>query len=123
MNCKVLDVKAFLTVLDAGSFQNAAQQLNMSQPTVSRRVKALETVLGPTLLQTTTRRSTLTSVGAKLEPSLRRMVVEFESCGFLVGTIARGPARVTDMPTLAAAASAERPVAMASAIMSPISGR
>ena len=60
MNCEILDLKAFLTVLDAGGFQNAALQLNMSQPTVSRRVKALEATLGVTLLQRTTRHITLT---------------------------------------------------------------
>lgn len=102
MNCEILDLKAFLAVLDAGGFQNAALQLNMSQPTVSRRVKALEATLGVTLLQRTTRHITLTGVGATIEPSLRRIVSEFESCSFSLS----GSGQQTDRITIASIATA-----------------
>jgi DNA-binding transcriptional LysR family regulator len=109
MNCEIADIKAFLTVLDAGSFQNAALQLNMSQPTVSRRVKALEATLGTTLLQRTTRHIALTSAGRSLESSLRRIICEFESCSFsLNGSGAQRAKRIT-IASIATAASSFLP--------------
>lgn len=109
MNCEILDLKAFLTVLDAGSFQNAALQLNMSQPTVSRRVKTLEASLGVTLLKRTTRHITLTSTGRSLEPNLRRIVCEFENCCFsLDDSHIRPPRRIT-VASIATAASSFLP--------------
>jgi hypothetical protein len=35
MNCELLDLRAFLAVLDLGSFNKAAQRLNLSQPAVA----------------------------------------------------------------------------------------
>jgi DNA-binding transcriptional LysR family regulator len=111
MNCEILDLKAFLTVLDAGGFQNAALQLNMSQPTVSRRIKALETTMGVMLLQRTTRHITLTGIGATLEPSFLRIVSEFESCSFSLGGAGRQSSRVT-VASIATAASTFLPRAL-----------
>ena len=85
INCEILDLKAFLAVLDAGSFHRAAGQLHMSQPSVSRRIKMLEVALGVTLLERTTRRVKPTSVGRALDPMLRRLVCEFENCVFSLG--------------------------------------
>jgi DNA-binding transcriptional LysR family regulator len=109
MNCEILDIKAFLTVLDVGTFQNAALQLNMSQPTVSRRVKALEATLGATLLQRTTRHLALTSVGQALEPHLRRIVSEFEECAFSLPSSNSQASRKITIASIATAASSFLP--------------
>src|SRR5687768_3358614 len=96
INCEILDLQAFLAVLDSGSFHRAAVQLNMTQPTVSRRVQALETALGVALLERTTRRVKPTNVGRALDPMLRRLVSEFESCVFSLGDFGvRHPGEVT----------------------------
>lgn len=109
INCEILDVKAFLAVVDAGSFHRAALQLNMTQPTVSRRVRALEAALSVTLLERTTRRVTLTSIGRALDPMLRRVVCEFENCTFSLGDFgARHPGEVT-IASIATAASSFLP--------------
>jgi DNA-binding transcriptional LysR family regulator len=106
INCEILDLKAFLAVLDAGSFHRAAIQLNMTQPTVSRRVRALEAALGVTLFERTTRRVTLTGVGRALDPMLRRLVCEFENCIFSLGDFGvRHPGEVTIASIATAAAS------------------
>jgi DNA-binding transcriptional LysR family regulator len=106
INCEILDLKAFLAVLDAGSFHGAAALLNMTQPTVSRRVRVLETALGVTLLERTTRRVTLTGVGRALDPMLRRLVCEFENCIFSLGDFGvRHPGEVTIASIATAAAS------------------
>ena len=106
INCEILDLTAFLAVLDAGSFHRAATQLNMTQPTVSRRVRALEAALGVTLFERTTRRVTLTGVGRALDPMLRRLVCEFENCIFSLGDFGvRHPGEVTIASIATAAAS------------------
>ena len=105
INCEMLDLQAFLAVLDAGSFHRAAVQLHMSQPTVSRRIKALETALGVALLERTTRRVKPTNIGRALDPMLRRLVCEFENCVFSLGDFGvRHPGEVT-IASIATAAS------------------
>jgi DNA-binding transcriptional LysR family regulator len=105
INCEILDLRAFLAILDAGSFHRAAAQLNMSQPSVSRRIKTLETALGVSLLERTTRRVKVTSIGRALDPMLRRLVGEFENCVFSLGDFGvRHPGEVT-VASIATAAS------------------
>jgi DNA-binding transcriptional LysR family regulator len=109
INCEILDLKAFIAVLDAGSFHRAATQLNITQPTVSRRVRALEAALGVTLFERTTRRVTLTGVGRALDPMLRRLVCEFENCIFSLGDFGvRHPGEVT-IASIATASSSFLP--------------
>ena len=109
INCEILDLQAFLAVLDAGTFHRAAVQLNMTQPTVSRRIKALEAALGVTLLERTTRRVKATSIGRALDPMLRRLVCEFENCVFSLGDFGvRHPGEVT-IASIATAASSFLP--------------
>ncbi len=49
------DLEAFLAVKETGSFQLAAQQLNLSQSAVTRRIKKLELALDSLLFERTTR--------------------------------------------------------------------
>jgi DNA-binding transcriptional LysR family regulator len=79
INFELLDLRAFLAVLDLGGFHKAAQSLNLSQPALSRRVQALEAAVGAALLERTTRRVAVTSVGRSFEPMARRLLDEFES--------------------------------------------
>ena len=55
--------RAFIRVVEAGSFTRVAQEQNSSQPTVSRQVAALEEHLGTRLFTRTTRKLTLTDDG------------------------------------------------------------
>lgn len=57
------EIKAFVRVVQAGSFRQAAAQLGMPNSTVSAKVSALERRLGVTLLQRTTRKLRLTEAG------------------------------------------------------------
>ena len=105
INCEMLDLQAFLAVVDAGSFHRAAGLLNMSQPSVSRRIKALEGALGVALLERTTRRVKPTTIGRALDPMLRRLVCEFENCVFSLGDFGvRHPGELT-VASIATAAS------------------
>lgn len=57
------DMVTFATVVDHDGFSSAANALNMSKSSVSRRVAALERRLATKLMERTTRRLTLTESG------------------------------------------------------------
>jgi len=60
---KYQEMRAFVGVVDSGSFVGAAEALGMSKPTVSRYVGDLEARLGIRLLHRTTRKLSLTEEG------------------------------------------------------------
>ena len=78
INFELLDLRAFLVVLDLGGFHKAAEALNLSQPALSRRIQSLEAAVGAPLLERTTRRVAATSIGRSLEPLARRLIDELE---------------------------------------------
>jgi len=57
------DMSVFVRIVEAGGIGRAAEQLGIAKSGVSRRLVALETRLGVSLLNRTTRSSSLTSVG------------------------------------------------------------
>lgn len=61
------------SVLDHESFSEAARQLQISQPTVSRQIKALENELGQTLVLATPEGIAPTTAAQKLLPDLEDM--------------------------------------------------
>ena len=78
------DLQTFLTVAELGSFSRSAALLNLSQPTISNRVRRLEEKLLTRLLDRTTRRVELTPGGRRLYEqssdtltSLRLLLNEF----------------------------------------------
>ncbi|AXK81912.1 LysR family transcriptional regulator [Pseudolabrys taiwanensis] len=78
INFDLLDLRAFLTVLDTGGFHKAAEALNLSQPALSRRIQSFEQAIGAPVLERTTRHVAATTVGRSLEPLARRLLDEFE---------------------------------------------
>lgn len=65
------ELRVFLAVAKAKSFNRAADALNMSQPTVSRAVRRLQDVMGAQLVIPTQAGITLTRQGEELARSLR----------------------------------------------------
>lgn len=63
MNDKLLALRLFVRVARTGSFSAAARELDLSQPSVSRIIAALEKDVGEALVTRTTRAVTLTDVG------------------------------------------------------------
>lgn len=82
INCEILDLRGFLAVVDLQSFHRAADQLNMSQPALSRRIQKLEQAIGAPLLERTTRHVAATALGAELVPLVQRMLEEFDGSLF-----------------------------------------
>ena len=59
----LVELRAFVTVVETGGFNRAADQLDASAAAVSRRVSGLESALGTKLLNRTTRQIDLTEAG------------------------------------------------------------
>ncbi|MFJ4052526.1 LysR family transcriptional regulator [Pseudomonas sp. NPDC089743] len=62
---KLLAMKMFAATVDAQGFSAAARQLGVATSSVTRLVDALESALGATLLNRSTRQVTLTEAGAR----------------------------------------------------------
>ena len=70
----LLQLRAFVAVAEQASFSRAAQHLHLSQPAVSKRLRALETHLGTALLDRVGRRVRLTAAGSTLLPLARQLL-------------------------------------------------
>lgn len=68
------EMRAFVAVVDAGSFVRAADALDLSKTAVSRLVGDLETRLGTRLLQRTTRKLSLTREGEVFHDRCRQLL-------------------------------------------------
>jgi DNA-binding transcriptional LysR family regulator len=71
-------LRAFLTVLDCGSFSEAAGAMHLSQAALSGLVKELEGRLGVRLLDRNTRSVNASVVGGAFEPMVRRVLADLE---------------------------------------------
>ncbi|WP_312528079.1 LysR family transcriptional regulator [Paracoccus sp. (in: a-proteobacteria)] len=71
---KIERIRAFVTVVDAGSFTAAADRLRISNKLVSKYVASLESDLGVTLLHRTTRALSLTAAGERYLDGARRLL-------------------------------------------------
>lgn len=79
---RLLLTETFVRIVEAGSLSAAAAQMNTTQPTVSRRLQALERSLGLTLVQRSTHALRLTEAGARYYARARELAMawtEFES--------------------------------------------
>src|SRR5262245_65592405 len=74
-------LRALVSIADAGGFARAANRMNLSQPALSRQIRALETELGVSLFDRLGRRVQLTSEGEDLLPRGRRLLTESDSLG------------------------------------------
>ena len=77
--------QTFIRVVEAGSFTAVATERNISQPTISRQIAALEDHLGCLLFQRTTRSLTLTDDGRQFYDQARSAVDAFTSAESTVG--------------------------------------
>lgn len=67
------DMRMFLAIVEQGSLMAAAEQLELTQPTVGRRLAAMEERLGLPLFVRTGRRMQLTDTGNLILENARRM--------------------------------------------------
>jgi epsilon-lactone hydrolase len=90
-------LRAFVAVAEELNFGRAAERLYITQPALSRQIRALEQLLGCTLLQRSTHRVELTLAGEALLDRVRPVLREVDATistvqsvgGELVGRVAR----------------------------------
>jgi DNA-binding transcriptional LysR family regulator len=83
----LLDVIAFVRVVETGSIANAAARLGVAKSIVSRRVSRLETVLGAQLLTRTPRGTVLTEIGREYHARAGAGLIELESAQDVVNKL------------------------------------
>lgn len=92
------EMQVFLAVAEEQGFAAAARRLNMSPPSVTRAVAALEERIGTRLLARTTRSVHITEAGQRYLEDCRRILVELEEAEESAAgshAIARGQLTVT----------------------------
>ena len=89
---QLLAMKAFVRIVDTGTFAKAAMSLKLPKTAVTRLVQSLEKHLGAQLLQRTTRRVTPTPEGVAYAERSRALLAQLEAMDSEVGS-ARGKPR------------------------------
>jgi DNA-binding transcriptional LysR family regulator len=72
-------METFVRIVDAGSLSAAATQLGTTQPTISRRLQALERSLGVRLLRRSTHSMTLTEDGQRCLERARELLANWQA--------------------------------------------
>ena len=75
---KFLAMKAFVRVVETGTFTRASETLDIPKPTVTRLIQTLETELDTKLLNRTTRKVSVTTDGAAYYERAVRLLNELE---------------------------------------------
>jgi DNA-binding transcriptional LysR family regulator len=83
-------MQVFVKVAETGRFAEAARQLNMSPPTVTRAVASLEDMIGSRLFTRTTRTVKLTEAGTRYFDDCKRILADIaEAEAAVAGSYAR----------------------------------
>lgn len=96
-------IQYFIAVAEAANFRRAAARLQVSQPTLTSQVAALEEALEVKLLERSHSGSVLTPAGRGLMTFARRVVEEMQGLSDHAASLAKGPAgtyRLGVTPTL-----------------------
>lgn len=106
------DLHVFLTLARAGKLTNVAKQLDVSHPTVARRIKALEDAIGTRLFDRLPDRYALTTAGEDLLADAEAMEqaaqsIERRSVG--LGGTSTGPVRISAGEAMTAFLAAHLP--------------
>ena len=94
----LVDVLAFVRVVDTGSFARAAERMGLSKPVLSRRVARLEEQLGARLLTRTARGAQPTDIGQSYYARAANILADLEAAQEVVAeavTQVAGPIRIS----------------------------
>ena len=104
------ELRAFEAVARLGHFTRAADELYLTQPSLSRQIQALEADLGAILFQRDRTGVAITTAGEALLPIARRMLADAEAARHEMDELAglrRGSIRLGAPPTLCVSVIAE----------------
>lgn len=96
-------IRAFLYVVEEGSFTRAAERLFLSQSALTALIQQLEEAVDLPLLERTTRRVTLSQAGQQFHPIARRLVVDLDAALSdlaSVATLERGTVGIAAAPSV-----------------------
>ena len=94
----LVDVLAFVRVVETGSFARAAERMGLSKPVLSRRVARLEEQLGARLLTRTARGAQPTDIGQSYHARAANILADLEAAQEVVAeavTQVAGPIRLS----------------------------
>jgi DNA-binding transcriptional LysR family regulator len=100
---ELAELRAFCAAVDLGSLSKAARLLRVSQPALSKRLRALEALCGSRLLERSTQGVTPTAAGRRLHEAACRLLAEAEAVEALMDGFdaERAPVRLAASPTMA----------------------
>jgi DNA-binding transcriptional LysR family regulator len=99
---EVAELRAFVAAATLGSIAEAARSMNISQPAMSKKLKALETVAGANLFERSTRGVRLTPAGVQLYSAARKLLHSADTVQALIASPAPSmPVRIASSPTVA----------------------
>ncbi len=98
-------LRTFFFVLEAGSLNKAAEQLHVSQSTLTRHIQALEHVVGGKLLERTSSGVVPTATGEELRAGMRPVLDRFDQVLRQVRGFARGERELLRIGYLGSAAA------------------
>ena len=78
MHVTLRQLQAFVAVMEAGSFSEAAEAMHLSQAALSGLIRELEIRVGVRLLDRTTRSVSPSAVGEAFEPMVRRVLASLD---------------------------------------------
>lgn len=84
-------MRAFVGVIDAGSFAAASRALDLAPAIVTRLIAQLEQHVGARLINRTTRRLALTEIGTVYLERVRHILASIEEAEALIGSETREP--------------------------------
>jgi DNA-binding transcriptional LysR family regulator len=84
-------IRALVSVAESGGFTAAARHLNLSTPTISAQVQALEDALGARLFNRTTRQVSLTEIGREYYERCSQILHELDEADQIAGALQATP--------------------------------
>lgn len=105
-------LSAFLKLADTSSFREAATQLGVSQPALSRTIQHIETRIGTRLFDRDTRTVLLTPAGERLRPLAEQLLEDYDTVFRELNEFVEGREGVIRIAALPSVASALLPSAI-----------
>src|SRR4051794_11499559 len=99
----IAELRAFCAAVDLGSLGRAARLLRVSQPALSKRMRAIEGVVGTRLVERSPRGITATPAGTRLYVEARKLLAQAEAIDDLVRGLSgeEAPVRLAASHTIA----------------------
>src|SRR4051794_348342 len=88
------ELRSLVAAADLGTLGRAAMRLHISQPALTKRLQALEQLVGATLLERSQRGVTLTPLGRRLYEHARPLLAQADALDVIVAELRRSSAPV-----------------------------